>query len=67
MAVRSALDTVDLRPATSPAAQITMEAEVSGSLRRTPSRPPRSALGLDGVALRAGASGKSASGETIGL
>ena len=32
-----------------PAAQITMVAEVSGSLRRTPSRPPRSALGLDGV------------------
>eukprot|EP00964_Phaeocystis_antarctica_P028757 scaffold16220_cov34-Phaeocystis_antarctica.AAC.2 len=30
-----------------------MEAEVLGSLRRTPSRPPRSALGLDGVALRA--------------
>ena len=26
-----------------------MGAEVSGSLRRTPSRPPRSALGLDGV------------------
>ena len=32
-----------------PAAQNTMGAEVSGSLRRTPSRPPRSALGLDGV------------------
>jgi len=32
-----------------PGAQITMEAEVSGSLRRTQSRPPRSALGLDGV------------------
>eukprot|EP00964_Phaeocystis_antarctica_P159807 scaffold131010_cov27-Phaeocystis_antarctica.AAC.1 len=30
-----------------------MWAEVSGSLRRTLSRPPRSALGLDGVALRA--------------
>ena len=29
-----------------PAAQNTMGAEVSGSLRRTPSRPPRSALGL---------------------
>ena len=48
---------MDLRPATSPEAQITMEAEVSGSLRRTPSRPPRSALGLDGVALHAGACG----------
>ena len=32
-----------------PAAQNTLGAEVSGSLRRTPSRPPRSALGLDGV------------------
>ena len=32
-----------------PAAQDTMGAEVSGSLRRTPSRSPRSALGLDGV------------------
>ena len=37
------------RPANKPAAQITMEAEVSDSLRQTPSRPPRSALGLDGV------------------
>eukprot|EP00964_Phaeocystis_antarctica_P096551 scaffold62840_cov51-Phaeocystis_antarctica.AAC.1 len=40
-----------------------METEVSGSLRRTPSRPPRSALGLDGVALRAGACGESACSE----
>ena len=32
-----------------PAAQNTMGAEVSGSLRRTPSRPSRSALDLDGV------------------
>ena len=42
-----------------PAAQNTMGAEVSGSLRRTPSRPPRSALGLDGVgAPRQGACGE---------
>ena len=34
------------------AAQITMGAEVSGSLRRTPSRPSAERGGLDGVALR---------------